>query len=250
MASEKTTAIVLRTVPFSETSLVVTLFTRDFGKVGALAKGARRPKGPFEAALDLLSVCRIVFIRKSGDVLDLLTEAKLDRRFRAAGRDLNRLYAAYYVAELLNELTDPHDPHPELFDIADQTLCTLDGETSPASALLWFELQTLTQVGHGPSLDACAACGRELEHAARVPFGLMAGGVLCGECRQGQRQVVSVSNASLQALQALSQPDGWQRPLAREQRGELRGLMNTYLSHLTGHRLRLHSYLNGLAAAD
>jgi hypothetical protein len=51
-------------------------------------------------------------------------------------------------------------------------------------------------------------------------------------------------------LQALSRPDGWQWPLAREQRGELRGLMNTYLSHLTGHRLRLHSYLNGLAAAD
>src|SRR5262245_4333854 len=92
MASEKSSAIVLRTVEFSETSLVVTLFTRDFGKVTALAKGARRPKGPFESALDLLAVVRIVFLRKSSDVLDLLTEAKLDRRFRAAGRDLNRLY--------------------------------------------------------------------------------------------------------------------------------------------------------------
>jgi DNA repair protein RecO (recombination protein O) len=70
---EKSPAIVLRVVDWSETSSVVTLFTREFGKVRGLAKGARRPKGPFESALDLLAVCRVVFIRKSSDALDLLT---------------------------------------------------------------------------------------------------------------------------------------------------------------------------------
>ena len=88
MASEKTRAIVLKLVEFSETSCVVTLFTEDFGKVGALAKGARRPKSAFEGALDLLALVRIVFLRKSSDALDLLTEAKLERRFRSAQRDL------------------------------------------------------------------------------------------------------------------------------------------------------------------
>lgn len=77
MPAEKTLAIVLRVVEFSETSCIATLFTRDFGKIGALAKGARRPKSPFDSALDLLAVCRIVFIDKSADVLDLLTEARL-----------------------------------------------------------------------------------------------------------------------------------------------------------------------------
>ena len=99
MASEKSRAIVLRLVDFSESSCIVTLFTEDFGKIGALAKGARRLKGPFESALDLLAVCRIVFLHKSSDALDLLTEAKLERRFRAASRDLSRLYAGYYMAE-------------------------------------------------------------------------------------------------------------------------------------------------------
>ena len=55
MSSEKASALVLKLVDFSETSLVVTLFTREFGKVQALAKGGRRPKGPFESALDLLA---------------------------------------------------------------------------------------------------------------------------------------------------------------------------------------------------
>lgn len=251
MASEKTTAIVLRTVPFSETSLIVTLFTREFGKVGALAKGARRPKGPFESALDLLAVCRIVFIRKNHDVLDLLTEAKLERRFRASSRDLVRLYAGYYVAELLAELTDTHDPHPELFDAAERTLLALDGDASPASVVLWFELQTLMHVGHAPALDACAACGKDVELAERVPFGLQAGGVLCRECRQGQRNVVSMSPESVRTLQSAASSAGMEAVFVpSEQRGELRGLMNTYLTHLTGHRLRLQSYLNGLTAGD
>ena len=98
MSAEKSLAIVLRTIEFSETSVVTTLFTEKFGKISALAKGARRPKGPFESALDLLAVVRIVFLHKSSDALDLLTEAKLERRFRAAARDLSRLYAGYYVA--------------------------------------------------------------------------------------------------------------------------------------------------------
>src|SRR4029079_2814514 len=98
-------------------ALPISLFTEKFGKISALAKGARRPKGPFESALDLLAVVRIVFLHKSSDALDLLTEAKLERSFRAADRDLSRLYAGYYVAELLTELTDAGDPHPDLFSV-------------------------------------------------------------------------------------------------------------------------------------
>src|SRR5919204_4608102 len=101
MATEKSRAIVLKVIEFSETSCVLTLFTEDFGKVGALAKGARRPKGPFEGALDLLALVRIVFLHKSSEALDLLTEAKLERRFRSAHHDLSRPYVGYYVAGMV-----------------------------------------------------------------------------------------------------------------------------------------------------
>ena len=62
MASEKSQAIIIRLVEFSESSCVVTMFTRDFGKIGALAKGARRPKSPFESALDLLALLSLIHI--------------------------------------------------------------------------------------------------------------------------------------------------------------------------------------------
>ncbi len=158
--SEKAEALVLRVIEFSETSSVVTLFSREFGKIHGLAKGARRPKGPFESALDLLSRVRLVFLRKSSEALDLLTEAKLERRFRTAGRDLSGLYGAYYVAELLNELTHDGDPHPELFDLAVATLENLSAGSPPAgTSTLRFELAALRILGHLPSLHDCVECG-------------------------------------------------------------------------------------------
>ena len=249
MASEKATAIVLRVVDFSETSCVVTLFSREYGKLGALAKGARRLKGPFDSALDLLSVCRIVFLRKSSGALDLLTEAKLLRRFRMSARDIERLYAAYYIAELLGELTHEHDPHPELFDLTDVTLERLAGETPVTPIVLRFELLALRYLGHLPTFDRCAGCAANIEPQRRLSFGQLAGGVLCSRCRPGQRQVVSVSAGAIEEMSIFANPtnENW---LALESdrkiRGEARGLLNHYISNLLGRRPRMYDYLGFL----
>jgi len=252
MSAEKTLALVLRVVEFSETSLICTLYTREFGKVRGLAKGARRPKGPFESALDLLSLCRIVFLRKSSDALDLLTEAKLERRFRLATRDLSSLYAGYYVAELLNELTDDSDPQPELFDAANETLASLMLPSARVGAVvLRFELTALRIVGHQPALETCAECGEPIAETGRVAFGVLAGGVLCSVCRPGKKQVISVSRPAIGALRTFADPsnEAWQTfGIDRAVAGELRGLMNRYLWSLLGHKPRMHDYLG--TAAD
>ena len=264
MSSEKDTAIVLRTVDFSETSLVVTLFTREFGKLGALAKGAKRPKNPFESALDLLTLCRIVFLHKSTDALDLLTEAKLLRRFRPPGftlsgnvpdgnvpadRGLFSLYAGYYVAELLGELTHDNDPHPQLFDLADETLAALaDGEPVPRR-IVRFELGALRLLGHAPSLDTCVGCGAVVELKGRVAFGHLDGGVLCGNCRTGKRQVAAVSAGTLRTMAQLADAHGtnWSRmEINQRTLGELRGVLNRYLVHLLGKKPRMQKYLGML----
>ncbi|HTQ38322.1 MAG TPA: DNA repair protein RecO [Pirellulales bacterium] len=246
MSSEKATALVLKVVEFSETSAVVTAFTREFGKIQALAKGARRPKGPFESSLDLLALCRIVFLRKSSEALDLLTEAKLERRFRPPGSNLSCLYAGYYVAELLSELTDDYDPHPALFDLAEQTLLALSRGEAVSNVVLRWELAALNVLGHLPSLETCVECGAAVRGTDRVAFGLLAGGVLCQKCRTGKRQVVTVHGGTVQAMARLAdlQTESWkQLELDARTRGELRGLMNNYLAHLLGHRPRMHKYL-------
>lgn len=246
MASEKTDALVLRTIEFSETSLVVVLLTRQFGKSSALAKGARRAKGPFEGALDLLSVCRVVIIPKSGDTLDLLTEAKLQRRFRAGERDLNRLYGGYYVAELLRELTDRDDPHPELYDLSLETLEELDGDTDVRACLLRFELQTLRLLGHAPTVDRCASCGQAVAGGGRVGFAALAGGVLCDACRRSSRGVVLIRDATREILRTLLSPEAATGPppaIPNELYGEMRGVVSRYISHLLGGPPRMQPYL-------
>lgn len=207
MAAEKTTGIVLRVIAFSETSCIVTLFTREFGKITTMAKGARRPKSPFEAALDVLAICRIVFLDKSSGAMGLLTEAKLERRFRSATRNLSQLYAGYYVVELLNTLNDEGDPHPDLFDYAVATINLIDSretcEDQLSQILLRFELKTLELLGHLPMLTKCVSCGREKTTLTRVSFGLNLGGILCQSCRRGESNIVSLSSDGLQFLLGL-----------------------------------------------
>ena len=247
MPTEKATAIVLRTVDFSETSLVVTLFTREFGKLGALAKGARRLKNPYESALDVLTLCRIVFLHKSSEALDLVTEAKLLRRFRPTGRNLAGLYAGYYVVELLGELTDENDPHPELFDLADETLAALAAGEAVHRRIVRFELGALRLLGHEPALDRCAECGEPQEAAGRVAFGTIHGGVLCKACRAGKSQVASVSAGVLKTMAQLADPHGqaWRRiEIDSRMLGELRGVLNHYLINLLGRKPRMYEYLH------
>src|SRR5438309_6360252 len=168
MPAETALALVVRTTDWSETSRIATMFTREFGKVRVLAKGGRRLKSNFETALDLLTVCRIVFLRKSSGSLDLLTEAQVAQRFARLSADLPALYAGYYIAELLSDLTEDYDPHPRLFDEAVETLHALGSpEVAAGQRLARFEVVLLQELGYSPVLDACAACGRsELEQAA------------------------------------------------------------------------------------
>ncbi|HZV06320.1 MAG TPA: DNA repair protein RecO [Gemmataceae bacterium] len=244
MSAEKATALVLRTTDWSESSRIATLWTREFGKVRALAKGGRRLKSNFENALDLLTLCRIVFLRKSSGSLDLLTEAQVIQRFGRLRTDLAALYAGYYIAELLADWTQDYDPHPLLFDEALDTLQTLGAaamETGPRVAR--FEMVLLRELGYSPVLDHCAGCGGSVGET-ELAFSAAANGVLCRRCRGGQRDSRPLSPRTWRTLQDLAAPgEVWRRPSSLEVRAEVRQLLGQYITHLLGRRPRLLAYL-------
>lgn len=244
VAAEQSTAIVLRAVEFSETSLIVTLLTRDLGRISAIAKGARRPKGPFEGSLDLLAVCRVVVLRKASDNLDILTEAKLHRRFRGGERSLERLYAGYYVAEMLRLLTENHDPHQDVYDLTIRTLDQIDGSGNVAMALLCFDIQILKLLGHAPGTDRCTDCGGDVAMTARIAFSLSAGGIVCSKCRSKQQQTISVRSEMIEAIRRLQDPLlRSPQTIAEEIYGELRNAMNRYVQTIVGRVPRMQSSL-------
>ncbi|MFM1996495.1 MAG: hypothetical protein RLZZ111_882 [Planctomycetota bacterium] len=251
MAADKTRAIVLRTFPFGESSCVVSLYTREHGKLRALAKGAWRPKGSFDAALDLLSTCQVLVLRKSSDSLDLLTEATLEHRFRV-GHSLASYLAALDLAELLDSLTADGDHQPELFDVAHSTLRTLSAPVDAAAAAgladrdvralaTHTELTVLRLLGHAPALFRCAECSGSLPEGGRTAFGMLDGGALCPRCRRGKRAVVSISGEAVASLRLLAgSADAWRSlDLPPAVDGEVRAVMNTLLSHLLGRRPRV-----------
>lgn len=242
MANVRTPAMVIRSVDVFESSRVLTLFSRGLGKVSALAKGARRLKSPFQSGLDLLSVCDIVLIHKASEALDLLTEAVLIERFEALRRDLAAYYGGLYVAELLNDLTDHHDPHPRLFDAAVVTLRHLDDSALRARRLLRFELACLRELGLMPALASCVHCGVEVSaEGETVAFGLATGGVLCQACRPGQPHVATLSGQTLEAIRLLASPgSAWRDPgLSGPRLGPVRETVGAVISHHLGRRPRL-----------
>lgn len=252
VSTEKTEAIVIRTIPWSETSLVVTLWTKDFGKISAIAKGARRLRSPFESALDLLAHSSVVFIAKTTDALDLLSEAKLIRRFRSAQSDLLSLYCGYYIAELLLVMTEEGTPIPELFELTKRSLEDLDATHQAAECLLRFEAQMLRILGHMPSLESCVGCGESLAIDDRLPFGIEAGGVLCPRCLPGQRQVIRIKRETVHYLTRMFQ-NAWDTtpltPIPPTIRSEIRGLINRLFLAISHRRFDLHPFLEGLARA-
>jgi DNA repair protein RecO (recombination protein O) len=247
LSAEKALALVLRTTDWSDTSRIATLWTREFGKVRGLAKGGRRLKSNFETALDLLTVCSIVFLRKSSGSLDLLTEAQVVRRFPRLGSDLASLYAGYYVAELLSDMTEDYDPHPTLFDEALATLGDLGtADVAPGPRLARFELVLLRELGYSPSLTVCAACAAPLAGVG-LAFSAAGGGVLCPKCQPGQRERRPLSPEGWQALRGLGEPgDAWRlvaQQAAQGVRTEVRQVLGHYVTYLLGRRPRLLSYL-------
>jgi DNA repair protein RecO (recombination protein O) len=245
MPAENAIALVVRGFDWSESSRIVTLWSREFGKLRVLAKGGRRLNSSFEVALDLLNVCRIAVIRKATGGLDLLTEAQVAERFPKLRTHIPALYAAYYVAELLSDGTEDYDPHPALFD---ETLTALrefgEAGTSVGPRLAAYELTWLHELGYSPALEACAACGRAI--AAPTMVSASAGGVVCAECAPRQREKRPITPNALRMLAALRMDrESWRQAWPPGVRQEIRQLLGAHVTYRLNRRLRTLPYVAG-----
>ena len=243
MTPQRAQALIVRFTDFSETSRIVTAYTEELGKVRGLAKGGRRLKSNFESALDLLTVCSIVLLRKPSRQLDLVIEARVTERFAALTRKLDALYAGYYLAELLSDFTQEDDPHPTLFQSAVATLRQLGTSDLTTEIILHFETQLLRELGFAPILHECAACHRRLPEEG-LRFDPQLGGIVCPDCQDRARYARPITPQAWAALQSLEQL-GPRESLAGTVKSELRGLMNHTISHLLGRRPRTMQYLTG-----
>ena len=230
----------LRRVDYSETSQVVTLFTAVRGKIGAIAKGARRSKTKFFGPLDAATMHDVVlFARAQG--LWVLAESHLVERFPALRRNLETIYVAHLVIELLDMLTEENDPSPALFELAVDVL----GETrDPAKASLYalkFIAGALARTGFAPVLDRCVGCAREAPSGRRLAFDVVEGGLLCATCARNAPQAAHTSGAAVALIRYVTRagPGALKRlkPAKRDVDKAL-GTLGAHTERAAGRRLK------------
>jgi DNA repair protein RecO (recombination protein O) len=166
MDAERAEGVVLRRQLVTESSLIVTWFTREFGKLKTMAKGARRPKGPFQGKIDLFYHDEILFLRSKQSDLHLLHDCFLENPHKKIRDSVESLTAASYTGEMVDLATEVEDPNPKLFDLLTATLDALEVQRGRSAVIIWFELRLLSAVGWAPRWETSTAVTKVLDSLA------------------------------------------------------------------------------------
>ena len=176
-------AIVLRHSDYGEADRIVTLFTRERGKLRAVAKGARKIASRKAGHLEPFTRLKIQLAM--GRDLFIVTQAETIDAYPTLRDDLTRTGQAAYVIELLDRFVrDEEAASPPLFKLLAETLSRLAAETDSWLAVRYYEMRLLDFLGFRPQLFECANCGREIKAEDQF-FSFSAGGVICPRCGQG-----------------------------------------------------------------
>ena len=156
--------IILRTIHHGETSSIITVFTRSHGKIGLIAKGARRQiKKGSPLALELFTEAEFVYYHKPSRDLQLLKELSLQQAHLGIRDSLSGMTLGSAILELLLRCLHDEDPHDDLYDATQEALAALDAQKGVCLPLLWkFELILLRALGFNLQLKQCAASGKVL----------------------------------------------------------------------------------------
>ena len=186
MAIHTTDAIVLRKHDIRETSLLVVFYTRDFGKITGLIKGARGPRGPLGYQVQIFTLNRVVFYDSKRSGIHTVSQCDLLDFFEIIRKDIVRTGYACYFVELIDALTEDTDRNEEIYNLLVNSLELLKSKASPKRISRILEIKLLMISGLMPRLDKCVLCGRgiDFKEAAgnKARFSYKSGGLICRSC--------------------------------------------------------------------
>ncbi len=242
--SVRVDAVVLRHSDYGEADRLLTLFTRQRGKMRVVAKGARkiasRKAGhiePFTHVKLQLATGRDMFILTQADTVD----AYLPLR-----DDLILTSHASYVLELLDRFTyEDETEHPTIFRLVTESLSRLASGADVWLVLRFYEMRLLDQLGFRPQLFECVNCGREIQAEDQF-FSFSAGGVICPRCGQGLKHLHSISVEALKYLRHFQRSSYAEASRARpdhDVQRETESLMQEYFTYLLERELNTPGFL-------
>jgi len=236
-------ALLIRQRDLGEADRILTLFTRERGKLSAVAKGVKRLRSKLAPVLQLFAQARLQLA--AGRSLEVVTQASPEQAFPHLREDVDRYACACYVAELTDAMMEEHAAAEWVFELLAATLSGLDGGGGMAALMRGFELKLLSGLGYGPELEACVSCGVQLEKQAGG-FSVPEGGVVCRRC--ARETGTPLSPAALQGMRdmvRLPQEELGRRRLTEKTRQELERLMRRFVDYRAERELRSAAFLPG-----
>jgi len=196
MPIRKARCIVLKREDIRETSVILTVFTENFGKLKLISKGVRSADQKFISAYEVFSLCDIVFYEKKRRGMFLVSQCELADFFPGIRGSLEALSYAAYFTELVNFVTPFGERNKELYDVLLNCFLLLSSKASPKRVARIFEIKLLSILGLMPRLKICASCGKAIESRSSR-FSLSLGGVLCEGCFKKDKKARQVLKGSI-----------------------------------------------------
>jgi DNA repair protein RecO (recombination protein O) len=239
----RVSAIVLKRRDQGEADRLLTVLTRDRGKLTLLAKGVRRQASRKAGHIEPFTL--VDLLAAKGKSLDLVTQVETSEAHRALREDLWRSTWAYYVAELADAFTVDDDPQALLFDLLAETLDRLNRGDDPALAARYYELHLLGLVGYQPQLFRCVECEALLEPEVNF-LSVERGGVLCPKHGAHLIDTIALPVNVLKTLRYLQTRD-WaqvaQLQLSAQLGGQLETVLARYIVYHLERTLRSATFL-------
>jgi len=249
MRDYKTDGIIIRVRDYHEADRIVTLFTRDCGKVQAIAKGCRRQKSRKRGLIQLFTYGHFALYK--GRSLDTITQCEGKESFGALREDLDRMAYGAYMAELLDGFVNAGEPHEDLFYLTLVCFHLLTVE-DPELVTRAFETRTMGLLGYRPHLEDCVQCGQRLE-GPQVAFSSMLGGSLCGFCANCDPAAVACNMGTLNMLKQLAEWDIRKLRVLRmndETKREIGEILGTYIGHRLEKKIKSADFLKSLTSVQ
>jgi len=229
--------VVLSRMDFGEADRLLTIFTREYGKLEQIAKGARRPQSRKAGHLELFT--RVQLLAARGRELDVITQVEAIETYPHLSEDLQLVGQASYILELVKHFAVRGEVNRELYRLLIETLERLNLSDPPSKVTRYFELRLLELAGYRPELFRCVHCQLEIRPEAQF-FSYNDGGVLCPNCGREQKGVRPITLAALKVMRHYQRNPYSIASTAQIQaqvHQELDHLMEGFFIYLTEHKL-------------
>lgn len=203
-----THAIVIRSLNYGESDKIVTFFTRDFGKLKGIAKGARRSRKRFQNALGLFSHLRLIFFDKEGLGLVRAESCDILHSFPKIKEDLKKILYGNYYMELANEMAGEREGNREAFELLLTSLSNLEEMKPQEEHLRLFEIRMLSLFGYQPNMRKCDLCKKDWQDLKENPtvfFSLERGALICEKCSRMWNNLIPLSLGTARLIEKISQ---------------------------------------------